>query len=232
MLPDFPGKTLDPYLDSKNIDAIGVREGSVFFDGSDSSLPEIYPSMEGMTAQQLIDAGISVNATGALDEIAADSVNKDNTAITDDGYFEEGKTIPPFKIYLKDIGFDINDYLTGETATISMKSGMCGGREFEILGDADKPIKQGNMWVLTCNKTYDEGLNLYFPYKDFKIKAGDKFVLLGIDMPDVYIKAASQRLLTASKEYLAKNDYVRYTYEPKVDEIFMARHPELHDSIK
>lgn len=232
MLPDFPGKTLDPYLDSKNIDTIGVREGSVFFDGSDTSLPEIYPSMEGMTAQQLKDAGIIVNATGALDEIASDSVNKDNTPIADDGYFEEGETIPPFKIYLKDIGFDINDYLTGEAATISMKSGMCGGREFEILVDADKPIKQGNMWVLTCNRTYDEGLNLYFPYKDFKIKAGDKFVLLGIDMPDVYIKAASQRLLTASKEYLAKNDYVRYTYEPKVDEIFMARHPELHDSIK
>ena len=232
MLPDFPEKTLDPYLDSKNIDIIGVREGSVFFDGSDTSLPEIYPSMEGMTAQQLKDAGIIVNATGALDEIASDSVNKDNTPIADDGYFEEGEPIPPFKIYLKDIGFDINDYLTGETATISMKSGMCGGREFEILGDADKPVKQGDMWVLTCNRVYDEGLNLYFPYKDFTIKAGDKFVLLGIDMPDVYIKAASQRLLTASKEYLAKNDYVRYTYEPKVDEIFMARHPELHDSIK
>ena len=232
MLPDFPEKTLDPYLDSKNIDIIGVREGSVFFDGSDTSLPEIYPSMEGMTAQQLKDAGIIVNATGALDEIASDSVNKDNTPIADDGYFEEGETIPPFKIYLKDIGFDINDYFTDETPTISMKSGMCGGREFEILRDADKPVKQGDMWVLTCNRVYDEGLNLYFPYKDFTIKAGDKFVLLGIDMPDVYIKAASQRLLTASKEYLAKNDYVRYTYEPKVDEIFMARHPELHDSIK
>ena len=232
MLPDFPEKTLDPYLDSKNIDIIGVREGSVFFDGSDTSLPEIYPSMEGMTAQQLKDAGIIVNATGALDEIASDSVNKDNTPIADDGYFEEGETIPPFKIYLKDIGFDINDYFTDETPTISMKSGMCGGREFEILRDADKPVKQGDMWVLTCNRIYDEGLNLYFPYKDFTIKAGDKFVLLGIDMPDVYIKAASQRLLTASKEYLAKNDYVRYTYEPKVDEIFMARHPELHDSIK
>ena len=114
MLPDFPEKTLDPYLDSKNIDIIGVREGSVFFDGSDTSLPEIYPSMEGMTAQQLKDAGIIVNATGALDEIASDSVNKDNTPIADDGYFEEGETIPPFKIYLKDIGFDINDYLTGE----------------------------------------------------------------------------------------------------------------------
>lgn len=232
MLPDFPEKTLDPYLDSKNIDIIGVREGSVFFDGSDTSLPEIYPSMEGMTAQQLKDAGIIVNATGALDEIASDSVNKDNTPIADDGYFEEGETIPPFKIYLKDIGFDINDYFTDETPTISMKGGMCGGREFEILRDADKPVKQGDMWVLTCNRIYDEGLNLYFPYKDFTIKAGDKFVLLGIDMPDVYIKAASQRLLTASKEYLAKNDYVRYTYEPKVDEIFMARHPELHDSIK
>lgn len=232
MLPDFPEKTLDPYIDSENIGIIGIREGSVFFDGSDSSLPEIYPSMEGMTAQQLIDAGIIVNATGALDEIAEDSVNKDGTAIVDDGHFEEGETIPSFKIYLKDIGFDINDYLTGETATISMKSGMCGGREFEILGDADKPIKQDDMWVLTCNRFYDEGLNLYFPYKDFNIKTGDKFVLLGIDMPDVYIKAASQRLLAASQEYLAKNDYARYTYEPKVDEIFMARHPELHDSIK
>ena len=188
--------------------------------------------MEGMTAQQLKDAGIIVNATGALDEIVSDSVNKDNTPIADDGYFEEGETITPFKIYLKDIGFDINDYFTDETPTISMKGGICGGREFEILRDADKPVKQGDMWVLTCNRVYDEGLNLYFPYKDFTIKAGDKFVLLGIDMPDVYIKAASQRLLTASKEYLAKNDYVRYTYEPKVDEIFMARHPELHDSIK
>lgn len=238
MLPDFPEKTLDPYLDSKNIDIIGVREGSVFFDGSDTSLPEIYPSMEGMTAQQLKDAGIYVSLdagdNGNLDEVA------DAEQLTDDGTMDslkEGEDVPPFTITLKDVGFNINDYLTSETATISMKNGMCGGRDFEIT----KCEKKGNKYVLTCNRVYDESLKLYFPYKDYNIKSGDKFVLLYIDMPDVYIQAASQRLLATAKKYLAKNDYVRYSYEPKVDDIFMARqHDEavargeasIHDTLK
>lgn len=71
--------------------------------------------------------------------------------------------------------------------------------------------------MLTCNRSYDESLKLYFPYKGYNISPGDEFVLLNIDMPDVYIQAASQRLLTAAKDYLAQNDYVRYSYEPKVE---------------
>ena len=70
--------------------------------------------------------------------------------------------------------------------------------------------KDGDHYVLTCNRHYDSGLDLYFPYNSYPIRTGDKFVLLGIEMPDVYIKAASQRLLQSAKNYLAKNDYVRY----------------------
>lgn len=113
---------------------------------------------------------------------------------------KEGENIPSFLLTIKDVGFDINDYLTGETATISMEDGMCGGREFEIT----KCEKKGNKYILTCNRVYDDGLKLYFPYKDYNIKAGDKFVFLNIDMPEVYISAAAQRLLKAGKEYLAK----------------------------
>lgn len=235
MLPDFPKLTNDPYLDSENISSLGIREGSVFFDGSTEGLEEIYPSMEGITAQQLIDAGISCDVdsgdNGNLDEIFTDATDKDGKIISDDGKWDElkeGANIPPFNLTLKDIGFDINDYLTGETATISMKDGMCGGREFEIT----KCLKKGNKYVLTCNRVYDDGVKLYFPYKDYNIKAGDKFVLLHIEMPEVYISAASQRLLKAGKEYLAKNDYVRYTYEVKIDEIYMARHPKLYNILK
>ena len=192
----------------------------------------------GMTAKQLEDAGIHVSLdagdNGNLDEVF------DAEQLTDDGTMDnlkDGEDIPPFTITLKDIGFDINDYLTSETATISMKNGMCGGRDFEIT----KCEKKGNKYILTCNRIYDEGLKLYFPYKDYNIRGGDKFVLLYIDMPDVYIQAASQRLLAAAKKYLAKNDYVRYSYEPKVDDIFMARqHDEaiargevsIHDTLK
>jgi len=231
MLPSFPYDTLDPYIDSPNIGALGVREGSVFFDGSDESLPEIYPSLEGMTASQLSAAGIIVNLdsgdNGNLDEIAADSVNSDGTPITDNGLFEEGATVPSFKITLKDIGFDINDYLSANTATISMKNGLCGGREFEILSC----VKEGNKYILTCNRVLDEGIGLYFPYASMNIKAGDKFVLLNIEMPEVYIHAASQRLLAAGQEYLSKNDYVRYTYEVNISPVYMARNPILHDTI-
>lgn len=237
MLPDFPKTTLDPYIDSPNISTLGIREGSVYFDGS-GDLEEIYPSMEGITADQLRAAGISISLdegdNGNLDEVA------DAEQLTDDGTMddiEEGENIPAFTITLKDIGFDINDYLTSEAATISMKSGMCGGREFEIA----QCEKVGNKYVLTCNRSYDESLKLYFPYKGYNISPGDEFVLLNIDMPDVYIQAASQRLLTAAKDYLAKNDYVRYSYEPKVDDIFMARQHEeatsrgeksIHDTLK
>ncbi|HRS68458.1 MAG TPA: hypothetical protein P5564_07600, partial [Paludibacteraceae bacterium] len=164
---------------------------------------------------------------GNLDEIAADSVNSDGTPITDNGIFEEGATVPSFKITLKDIGFDINDYLSANTATISMKNGLCGGREFEILSC----VKEGNKYILTCNRVLDEGIGLYFPYAPMNIKAGDKFVLLNIEMPDVYIEAASQRLLAAGQEYLSKNDYVRYTYEVNISPVYMARNPILHDTI-
>lgn len=233
MLPGFPEKTLDPYIDSKNIEELGIREGTVFFDGSDEEHPEICPSMEGMTAEDLKEAGVPVQAEGNLDEVVSAEQISDNGQPDDENKIEKGT----FTITLKDIGFDINDYLTSNIATISMKSGACGGREFEI----SKCEKSGNNYALTCNRVKDDSLNFYFPYNDYNIQPGDKFVLLNIDMPDVYIKAASQRLLDAAKECLSKNDYVRYSYEPKVDDIYMARqHDEaietggisIHDTIK
>lgn len=226
MLPGFPKETLDPYIDSPNITQLGIREGSVFFDGS-GDMEEIYPSIEGMTDP----------IQGALDEVvSAEQIEDDGTV---DGV-SDNNNVPPFTITLKDIGFDINDYLSTETASISMKSGMCGGREFEIV-KCERPKNDTTKWILTCNRDYDSALKIYFPYNDYNVKPGDKFALLGIEMPDKYVEAASQKLLSAAKGYLEKNDYVRYTYEPKIDDVYMARqHDEaiangeesIHDTIK
>lgn len=237
MLPGFPETTLDPYIDSNNIEELGVREGTIFFDGSQEGLEEIFPSIEGMTAQQLKDAGITVSIdpgdNGNLDEVYSAEQLTDDGQANDEGKIEKEE----FTVTLKDIGFDINDYLTGETATLSMKDGMCGGRDFDII----KCEKQGNKYVLTCTRVYDDGIKLFFPYKNYNIKSGDKFVLLNMSMPDVYIKANSQRLLSAAKEWLVKNDYIRYSYSPKVDDIYMARQHDdavannqtsIHDTIK
>lgn len=232
MLPSFPTSTLDPYIDSKNLAELGVREGTVFFDGS-SDLEEIYPTMEGITAEDLKSAGINVDSEGFLDEVVSAE------QIADDGITpKEGEIQATFTITIKDVGFDINEHLsTSGNATISMKNGMCGGREFEIV----ECKKEESNYVLTCNRVEDTSLSLYFPYKDYQIKEGDKFVFLNLEMPDVYIKAASQRLLSAATEYLAKNDYVRYSFTPRVDNIMLAKqHDEavkyglvsIHDTIK
>lgn len=245
MLPSFPYTTQDPYIDSANKAALGIREGTVFFDGSQEGLEEIYPSIEGMTAEQLKAAGVPCNSTGALDKIVGAKQMTDNgVGDINEGETETTATPPTFKVTLPDIGFDINDHFTTETATLSFNTGMLGGRDFEIVGC--KRIKSNGKvtgYELELNRVYDDSIELWFPYKDYNAKAGDKFVLLHIGMPKVYIKAAAQRLLEAATAWLAKNDYSRSVYAPKVDEIFMARqHDEamasggsiasLHDTLK
>ena len=246
MLPSFPYTTQDPYIDSTNKATLGIRENTVFFDGSQEGLEEIYPSIEGMTAEQLKAAGVSCNSTGALDVlVSAEQMTDDGVGDINEGETETTATPPTFKVTLKDLGFNINDHLTTETAIISFKTGMLGGREFEIVGceaikdSADKVTG----YELELNRIYDDSIKLWFPYSAYNAKAGDKFVLLHIEMPEVYIKAAAQRLLEAATAWLAKNDYSRSVYAPKVDEIFMARqHDEamasggsivsLHDTLK
>ena len=246
MLPGFSFEENDVYVDSDNLSELGIREGTVFFDGSVEGLEEIYPSIEGMTADDLNEAGIPVTVVagdnGNLDEIAyADQVE-------DDGFWTDkadGESIPPFKAVLKNIGFDIREYwYEGMQPVLSMRDGQLGGRGFNIINVEEGTAGGGvKTYILTLERVEDSDLGMYFPNKDYNMKPGDKFVILDIEMPDVYIKAASQRLLRAAKEYLAKNDYVRYTYSPKVDEIYMARQHDkamasggavksLHDTLK
>ena len=202
----FSGEKYRPFVDSLNTGKIGVRPSSVFFDKDDKAngIVEIYPTIEGMEVE-----GVRV------DEIYKGS------NITDDGRFGDNvKSIPNFDIYLSPkINFDVSG-LMQEDFTICMKDGMCAGREFKVAGCVKQ---EDNSWKLTVERALDNSLNLYFPYKDFQIKVGDHFVLTGIELPDAYVEAASEKLLKYCIAYLDKNDYTRYVYQPKVDEIFMAR---------
>ena len=202
----FSGEKYRPFVDSLNTGKIGVRPSSVFFDKDDkvNGIVEIYPTIEGMKVE-----GVRV------DEIYKGS------NITDDGRFGDNvKNIPNFDIYLNPkINFDVSG-LMQEDFTICMKDGMCAGREFKVAGCVKQ---EDNSWKLTVERALDNSLNLYFPYKDFQIKVGDHFVLTGIELPDAYVDAASEKLLKYCIAYLDKNDYTRYVYQPKVDEIFMAR---------
>lgn len=214
-----------PYIDSINIDQIGLRSASQFFETDDKAngVIEIYPTIEEMEI-----GGVRV------DEI------DEGVAPDDDGRYDGDPGPNNVDIYLsKAVDFDIKD-LTDDDFSISMKDGMCGGRTFKVASST----KVDGRWRLTIERTKDDALELWFPYKDYPIKKGDHFVLTGITLPDSYVNAASLKLLKYAIALLDKNDYTRYVYQPKVDEIFMARQHDqaeaddtgviksLHDTLK
>ena len=218
----------DVYIDSPETETYGINEGTVFFDGSGEE-EEIYPSMEGMTAEILEEAGYKIELAdgdnGNLDEIVSAQQLSDSGILP-----EDGTDLSPsyFTITLKDLGFDINDYLTDETAQISMKSGMCVGRTFDITN----VVKSGINYVLTVNRTVDDSIQQAFPNRDFNLSPGDKFVLLGISMPDAYINAASQKLLSEATAWLRQHDHTKPSFTPAIDNKFMAEHPDIAGTIK
>lgn len=197
-----------PYIDSINIDQIGLRSASQFFDTDDKTngVVEIYPTIE-----EMVIGGVRV------DEI------DEGVAPDDDGRFGDNETVKNVDIYLKKaIDFDIND-LKDDDFSISMKDGMCGGRTFKVASST----KIDGRWRLTIERVKDDALELWFPYKDYPIKKGDHFVLTGITLPNSYVNAASLKLLKYAIAFIDKNDYTRCVYQPKVDDIFMARQHDL-----
>lgn len=214
-----------PYIDSINIDQIGLRSASQFFDTDDKTngVVEIYPTIE-----EMVVGGVRV------DEI------DEGIAPDDDGRYDGDPGPNNVDIYLsKAVDFDIKD-LADDDFSISMKDGMCGGRTFKVASST----KVDGRWRLTIERVKDDALELWFPYKDYPIKKGDHFVLTGITLPDSYVNAASLKLLKYAIAFIDKNDYTRYVYQPKVDEIFMARQHDqaqaddtgviksLHDTLK
>ncbi len=207
-----------PWIQSLKVADYGIRPGNIYFDGSDNT-KDIKPTLEGMQYN-----GAYVDVIAAAEQI------------TDNGVFGEGD-VPNFTLTLPNLGFDLASVYE-DGATIDMKDGMCGSRSFQI---AAKPSQnESGQWVCKVERVKDDSLDLWFPYNDFQIKAGDHYVLTGIKLPSEYIDAAAKKMFYASIEVLQKNDTTRFTYQPRIDEIWMAKqHDEaiakdltsLHDTI-
>lgn len=135
----------------------------------------------------------------------------------------------PFQLYVKDMGFDfVAQFSTSDEPRIAMKTGMCVAREFKIGNNPErvkinKNGKTYNAWKLTLAKADDSGLKTYYPSEKFPLAAGDRFVILGIEMPDVYVEAASMKLLVEATKALAYVCDTKHDYEPSVDDIYLQR---------
>lgn len=233
MLPMFRENGKDAYIDATDaIAKYGLREGTKFFDSNNGEDEEIYPTIENMTADRLEELGYTPELhdgdNGKLDEL----LYVDDVPFS--GVMPEGGSLPSseshFVVYLKDIGFDINDYLVG-TPKISFRSGALAGREFDIV-KCEQTALINKTYKLTCKRVEDTSIQLIFPYKDYKPSAGDKFVLLEIDMPEIYIKVAELRLKEEGEKWLGLNSNPIFTYNPEIDAVNVLRNPQIAENLK
>ena len=242
----------DPYIVSPNAATLGYKDDDIFCteENDDNGLKKVYPSVEELTEA---DAGIS-SSTDYVNTIVKADVVKDNGVYPK----KTGTGVPGFTVTVKNLGFNLHDAIAdagGESCKLSMKDGFCGGREFDV---PSVDHNDDGTWTLHCKRCPDSSLDLYYPYSydmsigneagkttnAYQICPGDKYVLLGISIKNTnYIWAASRKLLRKAIHWLCKNDYTRYTYNPKIDEIYMARQDvvaqasggkieSLHDTLK
>ena len=205
----FSEEQFYPYVNSKNIGALGIRPYAEYFTTEDETHKDIYPSLQYFADNRNQALGCS---------------NTDGTTITDSGIYAAGATVPDFIIHIKDLGFDFDDVrLSGTNPKIHFNGGYCGGRDFTVDAWAQQ---SDDTWYLTCKRVEDTSIGKYFPYKDSLIKAGDEFVITDISMPETYIEQASIELLKWALKWLAKNDYTVNSYSLTPDTNFIKRHDD------
>lgn len=212
-----------PYKDYvEDLDSIaihGIREDSL------APNEDIYPSI----------AGVTVTGLGRIDEIVAAEVPE--VSDPDDDLY-----LPTFDIWIKNIGFNLSEdqYTASEDAKIHFTTGELAGYEFVILAvnnvrkvEVDTTKSYGGVssqYKVTLIKS-DEELDAYgqmLPNTAYKAKAGDKFIILGIEMPHSYVLNAEQKVqdwLEGKLEELSK-DKPAYTIEP-MDAFFEEAEVEL-----
>lgn len=113
------------------------------------------------------------------------------------------------------LDFDLNDQQI-EGAKIVFTSGELGGQEFEIASynHATKAMRINRI---------EETEGYFLPNETFSPKAGDKYKLIGIIMPESYITAAENKVAEKTIEYAEKHSHPSVGFELELDELELRR---------
>lgn len=209
---------------------------------------EIKPSIEGMT---YLGNAIDSFKTVITPEGGWDDYINPETGEVRQSYFD---------VTLYPLGFDLyaQAAVTG-AMTFSMKSGNTLGANFEVAVDWEDVKKNfyitdeaGNVVFAPDGeqrdlskypKSTDESITIKLT-KDLETfgtlipnqwqypVAGDKFVILHIEMPQEYIDAAQNRLDAAMKKYMLENNMPLFDYPLEFDEFFLTNNSDILNQIK
>lgn len=216
---------------------VRLPDGSVVVQVDDTSLSPVRLSKDRDTYEVGLAADYCI-CTGTIEGIAISLViDRERTVPTDMAVtvksatesaqpiffgFKE-KYDETFSLVIKQIGFNIAEQtsvISGGLCTLSMKDGMCGGRDFTVRRCTYREASDD--WVLSVKRVSDDSTDMLYPNADFPILAGDTFVLLDIVMPELYVGIAELTLLEAANALYADISRGKTYYEPEIDAKMLA----------
>jgi len=175
----------------------------------------------------------------------------------DDTMDDDGKYVQSyFKVTLPVLGFDLYACAAiTQEMTINMRSGACIGCSFPVMVDWDDYKrnfydKDGNFAPTGTQRNYTKYPNstnnsitlilqketntfgTLMPNIYQKPARGDKFVILGISLPTLYITTAEGKLETEMKKYMRDNNVYYYEYPLKFDEHFLISNEHILSQMK
>lgn len=116
-----------------------------------------------------------------------------------------------------DLDFDLNGQrIDGQELYVVFRSGMLTDRQFKVLS------YNHTTKVIRYEATKDDNGNIY-PSGVSIAEIGDKYVLIGLRMPQSYVDAALSELAVKRAEYLASNKVPRVVYEAPIDPLDLKR---------
>ena len=212
--------------DDAIIEKYGLIPKTLYFDGSEGF--EIYPSIQGLTMSQVREAMIELGQENDL--LPAESDKRidviDGKYGDGDGSADDFNANPNITMSLMCGGFDIAEQgkKTSEgVAKLSIKSGLCAGRELLVRKLVGYQPAPSGMFRLTyeVERAWDESTAMAYPNSLYPLNVGDEFVLLDIPMPDYYVSINEKKLLEQGKKMLADYTRVSAFYEPEINAIRM-----------
>lgn len=200
---------------------------------------DIKPEFAGGNTEEIVNA-YPVNNDRTKAEKWDESIDKDGNY--NQGYFE---------IVLPTLNFDIYACAAiTQEMKINMRSGACLGCTFTVQVDWDayrKSFYDENGKFSPYGNTRDyktfpnsakesirlilqkdtETFGTILPSTFQQPKDGDRFVILGISLPQTYISDAERRLDEAMRSYMLENNVYYYEYPLKISEHFLATNPSI-----
>lgn len=116
------------------------------------------------------------------------------------------------------------DLVRDEHGNVLCNRGEQERREFI---DRQQDTSKYEVWIALEKEDSTMGVMMPDTGSNIAPTANDTFVILGINLPEAYFKAAEMKLDESLIKYLADNNYHKFTYSAKLSSVFLSENEEV-----